>query len=67
MQFGKVTYDTEKLLKLKASNTGVKLYVIGRLTIDENVPLQLAKETLLNIKVFGPCKADKELKDYYNL
>ncbi|WP_316570142.1 hypothetical protein [Neobacillus sp. YIM B06451] len=67
IQIGKVKYDTEKLKEIKASNMGIKLYVIGRLTIDEDVSLQLAKETLLSIKVFGPCKMSKELKDYYKL
>lgn len=67
IQIGKVNYDIEKLEKIKASNMGIKLYVIGRLTIDENVPIHLAKEILLSIRVFGPSKMSKELKEYYNL
>lgn len=67
LQIGKVTYNYDKLLKLKNTNTGIKLYVIGRLTIENDVPLQLAKETLLSIKVFGPAKMSPEFKEYYKL
>lgn len=52
---------------MKETNTGMKLYMIGRLTIDENVSLQLAKETLISIKVFGTSKMSKELKEFYHL
>lgn len=67
IQIGKVNYTAEKLHKLKASNAAVKLYVIGRLTIDDDVSLELAKYTLLSIHVFGPCKMPKELKEYYKV
>jgi Arc/MetJ-type ribon-helix-helix transcriptional regulator len=67
IQIGKVKYNQEKLLKMKETNTGMKLYVIGRLTIEDDVSLQLAKETLFSIKVFGPSKMSKELKDFYQL
>lgn len=67
IQIGKVHYDREALLRLKASNSVVKLYVIGRLTIDPDVPLQLAKETLISVKVFGPSKIPQELKEFYKL
>lgn len=67
IQIGKVTYNKEKLLKMKSNNFGTKLYVIGRLTIENDVPLQLAKETLLSIKVFGPAKMPLDLKKYYKL
>lgn len=67
LQIGIVKYDKEKLLSMREANTGMKLYVIGRLTIDPDVPLALAKETLLSIKVFGPAKMTPELKAYYRL
>jgi Arc/MetJ-type ribon-helix-helix transcriptional regulator len=67
IQIGKVKYNQEKLLKMKETNTGMKLYVIGRLTIEDDVSLQLAKETLISIKVFGPSKMAKELKEFYQL
>lgn len=67
LQIGKVTYNKEKLLKIKNNNTGMKLYVIGRLTIENDVSLELAKETLLSIKVFGPAKMSPDLKEYYIL
>jgi Arc/MetJ-type ribon-helix-helix transcriptional regulator len=67
IQIGKVKYNQEKLLKMKETNTGMKLYVIGRLTIEDDLSLQLAKETLFSIKVFGPSKMSKELKDFYQL
>jgi Arc/MetJ-type ribon-helix-helix transcriptional regulator len=67
IQIGKVSYDKEKLEKMKAANVGVKLYVIGRLTIAEDVSQQLAVETLLSIRVFGPSKMSDQLKEYYKL
>lgn len=67
VQIGKVHYDKDKLLSMRAANTGNKLYVIGRLIIDQDVPLALAKDTLLSIKVFGPSKMTPELKAYYKL
>jgi Arc/MetJ-type ribon-helix-helix transcriptional regulator len=67
IQIGKVKYNQEKLLKMKETSTGMKLYVVGRLTIEDDVSLQLAKETLISIKVFGPSKMSKELKEYYQL
>lgn len=67
IQIGKVHYDRDALLKMKSSNTVVKLYVIGRLTIDPDVPLELAKVTLISVKVFGPSKMPQEMKEYYKL
>lgn len=67
IQFGKVDYNTAKLEKIKSENKGIKLYVIGRLTIDTDVSLQLAKETLLSIRVFGSCKMPQELKSHYDI
>lgn len=65
IQIGNVKYDAEKLLKFKNSGSAVKLYVIGRLTIQEDVPLQLAQQSLLSIKVFGVSKMSRQLTEYY--
>lgn len=67
IQIGKVTYNTEKLLKLKNEKSAIKLYVVGKLIIEEDVSLQLLKETIISIRVFGPCKLSQELRDFYKI
>lgn len=67
VQIGRVTYNAEKLTKLRASKMCQKLYVIGRLTIEDDVTLDMARATLLSIRVFGPSKMPAELRDYYGL
>ncbi|HWQ58895.1 MAG TPA: CopG family transcriptional regulator [Clostridia bacterium] len=67
IQIGKAVYSAEKLMKMKAANLSNKLYVIGRLVIEPDVSLELAKATLPGIRVFGSCKMSAELMEYYNL
>lgn len=67
IQIGKVAYNAEKLMKMKAAKMSTKLYVIGKLVIEQDVTLELAKETLPSIRVYGPCKLPKELMEYYRL
>jgi hypothetical protein len=63
--FGNVVLNSEKLANMKFGNKKKKLYVIGRLTIEEDVSLQLIKDTIESIKVFGPCIASPNIKELY--
>lgn len=65
--FGNVVLNSDKLANMKFGNKKKKLFVIGRLTVESEVPLQLMKDTIETIKVFGPCSATSEIKDFYGI
>ena len=45
-------------------NKKLELKVIGTLIIDENVPLELVKETFKSVKIFGIIKARPDIKSF---
>jgi hypothetical protein len=65
--FGNVVLNSDKLANMKFGNKKKKLFVIGRLTVESDVPLQLIKDTIQTIEVFGPCSAASEIKDFYGI
>lgn len=65
--FGNVILDNEKLMNMKFSNKKKKLLVVGRLTVEQDVSLQLIKEVVESIKVFGPCNAPQEIRVFFKI
>lgn len=65
IQIGIAVYTAAQLEKMKAAGKSERLYVIGRLVIQNDVPLELAKGVLSEIRVFGSCRMPKELEEYY--
>ena len=61
--FNKIDMDYIKA-QIKANMT-VKVLAYGTITIDKKIPIELLKQYITDIKVYGVFKAQKEVKDYY--
>lgn len=61
---GVFKYSLDELEVLQKGNKKLELKVIGTLIIDENVPLELVKETFKSVKIFGIIKARPDIKSY---
>lgn len=47
------------------SNKKASISSYGMFKVDKNVPLELMKECITELKIYGPFKASKEIKEYY--
>ena len=65
MMIGMVSFTVEDLWAIRSKKKIERLYVIGKLIIDDAVPLELAKEAIKSIRVFGSFKMPDELIGYY--
>lgn len=43
-------------------NTKINIKMVGLLIIDDNVTMQLIKETIKSVKVYGKIRATEEIK-----
>lgn len=61
---GVFKYSLDELEVLQKASKKLELKLIGTLIIEENVPLELVKETFKTVKVFGIIKARPDIKNY---
>lgn len=61
---GVFKYSLDELEVLQKASKKLDLKLIGTLIIEENVPLELVKETFKTVKVFGIIKARPDIKNY---
>ena len=59
---GMVAYDRKQLERMKAEGARVSLNVIGALTLDDDVPPDLAAEVIERLKVRGIFRASGPVK-----
>ena len=63
MVVGVVTYGRNSLEKRREAGEKVSAWVVGSLVIADDVPVELALDTIESIKVYGVIKANKKIKD----
>ncbi|MBC8060832.1 MAG: CopG family transcriptional regulator [Clostridiaceae bacterium] len=66
LTIGIFIYDLKQLLQLKKENKKINIKVLGGLFIQNGVSLELVKDTINSISVFGVFKAPEEIKSYFN-
>lgn len=59
-------YDLKLLQQLKEENKKIDIKVLGGLFIQNTVPLELVKDTINSVSVYGIFKASAEIKSYFN-
>jgi hypothetical protein len=55
-------YTRQDLESLRAANEQLHIQVLGLATIDDDVPVQLAAQTIASIVVLGALRASPEVK-----
>jgi len=63
MVVGVVTYGRNSLEKRREAGEKVSAWVVGSLVIADDVPVELALDTIESIKVYGVIKAKQKIKD----
>ena len=63
MVVGAVTYNRKSLEKRQAAGEKISAWVVGSLIIADDVPVELALDTIESIKVYGVIKAKQKIKD----
>ena len=63
MVVGAVKYGRNSLEERRAAGEKVSAWVVGSLTIADDVPVELALDTIESVKVYGVMKANKKIKD----
>ncbi|MEA2066875.1 MAG: CopG family transcriptional regulator [Thermotogota bacterium] len=61
---GVLRLSKSQLEKYSLINFRIKLFVIGTLIVDEDVPPELAEKVIKEAKVYGTIKAVPEIKSY---
>ncbi len=61
---GVLKLSKEQLEKYSLMNFRVKIFVIGSLIVDDDVPVELAKKVIKEAKVYGKITALPEIKYY---
>ena len=57
---------TEKFVNERIrNNKKVSITSYGMFKVDKNISLELMKQCITELKIYGPFKASKEIKDYY--
>ncbi len=64
--FGMAKFDCNELEKMRNSGRKLNLKLVGLLIIDEDVTVDLFKETLEAVKVYGIINASSEIKKLIN-
>ena len=67
LNIGIISLTKATLEKLKSNNKLIKLVVIGMLHIPKDVNIELLQETVESLKVYGVCKCDNKIKEFYSL
>lgn len=62
MVVGVVIYNRRELERLQAASEQVSCRVVGLLTIEDDVPPELAAETIASVRVYGVLRASKAVK-----
>jgi Arc/MetJ-type ribon-helix-helix transcriptional regulator len=62
MVLGLQRYTRRDLEKLLASGEQLHIQVLGLATIDDDVPAQLARQTIASVQVLGALRASPEVK-----
>ena len=63
MVVGAVTYNRKSLEKRQAAGEKISAWVVGSLIVADDVPVELALDTIESIKVYGVIKAKQKIKD----
>jgi Arc/MetJ-type ribon-helix-helix transcriptional regulator len=66
LSVGIFMYDVKQLQQLKKEHKKIDLKILGGLIIQNNVPLELVKETINSVSVSGVFKAPADIKAYFN-
>lgn len=65
LDIGFIKYSKDYFESLQNQNIKININVLGRLSIADDVTLELLKNTVNNINVFGAFKASEEIKEYF--